>query len=532
MSPQVTFAPGLRVGNYELLVEIASGGTATVGIAVYRGAVGFERLVVVKRVHRHLAKDNEFTAMLIDEARLASSIRHPNVVPVTDVVHVDGEVMLVMDYVESVSLSQLMRRFRDAKRPVPCAIASRVLVDMLTGLHEAHEAVDLRRQALGIVHRDVSPQNVIVGIDGVSRVIDFGIAKARSRMAQTRAGHIKGKCAYMAPEQAEGLPVDRRCDVFASGIVLWEALTGARLFRGEDDFDEMRRVLKAPIPPPSSMVAGLPPDVDTVAAHALARPLDERFQTALAFARALEHAVPPAPARAVGEWVSSTCGAELELQRGRLASILGDELERLSPRGAAPGAAPVAVATTTTTTTTTTTSRTSSSGRGSTLKIENAPLVPRTASLPPQTMRSEEAVTANVLVGTGSPLEADLPSVPRRSAARALMMLAFAALGAGAVVVATLVTRARGNEAGRAAAASAIAAPSASVAAVGSVAVSASASVPAAGSTTAPVPVVGSAAAPGSASTGAATRTLPPSPPPPPHSAPTHSELKTNPYGP
>jgi serine/threonine-protein kinase len=327
----VTFSPGQRLGNYELLVELAAGGTATVGIAIYRGAAGFERLVVIKRVHRALTKDPEFTAMLTDEARLASSIRHPNVVPVIDVLRVDDEVVLVMDYVDSVALSQLLRTAQRVGAPVPLPIVSRIVLDALTGLHEAHEAVDIRRQPLGIVHRDVSPQNVIVGVDGVSRVIDFGIAKARSRVARTGAGIIKGKCGYMSPEQVDGQPVDRRCDVFAAGIVLWEAITGTRLFRGEDEFDEMRRVMTAPISPPSSIVA-CSPDVDALLGHALARRAEERFQTALAFARALGHAIPPAPPAAVASFVEAVCAPELDYRYTRLLSLLGAELQKLSPR--------------------------------------------------------------------------------------------------------------------------------------------------------------------------------------------------------
>jgi len=328
-----TFAPRQRLGSYELLVELASGGTATVGIAVYRGAAGFERLVVVKRVHRKLARDREFSAMLLDEARLASSVRHPNVVPVIDVVRTEDEVVLVMEYVEAVSLADLIAGVRASPLGrLPIAAVSRILVDTLTGLHEAHEATDLRRQPLGIVHRDMSPENVIVGIDGASRVIDFGIAQARSRLAQTRAGMIKGKGAYMAPEQVDGQPVDRRCDVFSSGAVLWEALTGARLFDGRDDFDAMRLVMSAPVRPPSSLSPECSPEVDSLVATALARPVADRFQTARAFARALEHAVPPAPPRLVGELVAAIAGPELERRNAKLLDILGDEASRLGLR--------------------------------------------------------------------------------------------------------------------------------------------------------------------------------------------------------
>ena len=415
----VTFAPGQRVGSYELLVEIAAGGSATVGIAIYRGAAGFERLVVVKRVHRHLTKDRDFTAMLLDEARLAGSVRHPNVVSVIDVVRADDEVILVMDYVESVSLADLAREAGRAGKRLPPAVVSRILVDALVGLHEAHEAVDIRRRPLGIVHRDVSPQNIVVGVDGVSRVIDFGIAKARSRIGSTRAGVIKGKCAYMAPEQVDGQPVDRRCDVFAAGIVLWESLTGKRLFRGEDELDEMRRVMKAPIPAPSTLAPDCGPDVDALLGHALARPLEERFQTAQAFARALEHAIPPGPSRAVGEHVDALCHVELERRHVELQAILGEELERLSPRTPPPGdvasgAVPAAP--------------------GGTLRMPPAS-APLPTTLPMATLRSEEAGSSE------TPLAPDVPGLPRRSMTPALLVVMLLSLLAGAGVAATLLAR-------------------------------------------------------------------------------------------
>jgi len=283
------------------------------------------------------------------------------------------EVILVMDYVDSVALSQLLKTAQRTGQPVPLPIVSRIVRDALVGLHEAHEAVDIRRQPLGIVHRDVSPQNIIVGVDGSSRVIDFGIAKARSRIARTRAGIIKGKCGYMSPEQVDGQEVDRRCDVFAAGIVLWEAITGTRLFRGEDEFDEMRRVMTAPIPPPSSLVVACSPDVDALLGHALARRSDERFQTALAFARALEHAIPPAPPAAVSSFVEAVCAPELDYRYARLLAILGPELEKLSPRTPKPH----------------------SHGRGSTVRLEQSPRTPPPpppSAPPPAAIESQRPV--------------------------------------------------------------------------------------------------------------------------------------------
>ncbi|MGD0524102.1 MAG: serine/threonine-protein kinase [Polyangiaceae bacterium] len=473
MSSNVTFAPGQRVGSYEMLVELASGGTATVGIAVYRGAEGFERLVVLKRVHRYLTKDRDFMNMLLDEARLASSIRHPNVVPVIDVVRTEDEVSLVMDYVESVSLSQLTREAERTGKRLPIAVAARIVYDALIGLHEAHDAVDIRRQPLGIVHRDVSPQNIVVGVDGVSRVIDFGIAKARSRIASTRAGTIKGKCAYMAPEQADGLPIDRRCDVFAAGIVLWESLTGKRLFQGDDEFDVMRRVMRAPIPAPSSANPECGPDVDVVLSHALARPLEERFQTARAFARALEQAIPLAPARAVGEQVEAICGAELEYRHGRLQAILGEELDKLTTHRS--------------------------------LAVPLAPLV-----VPPVAPPSTEMAA-----------ESDIVEPPKRSLTPMLLGVTGVSLLLGAGAATVWLSRTP-----TATTASSATASSATATATATATASATATATAIATATA------TAIATASASASAPTLSLAPTPPPKPHPPPSAPppELKSNPY--
>jgi serine/threonine-protein kinase len=230
-------SPPLRLGNYEPLLELASGGMATVYIARQLGAAGFERIVVVKRVHRHLLGNREFYDMFRDEARVASIIKHPNVVPVIDVVEVqqpERELFLVMDYVESSSLATLRKAAHEDKSRIPVPILARILYDVLMGLHAAHTAIDMQGRPLGVVHRDVSPQNVIVGVDGSTRLIDFGVAKASHRLTETKSGSVKGKYSYMAPEQARGLEVDRRTDIFAAGIMLHECLTAKRLFRGEN----------------------------------------------------------------------------------------------------------------------------------------------------------------------------------------------------------------------------------------------------------------------------------------------------------
>jgi serine/threonine protein kinase len=330
-----TFAPRARLGPYELLVSLASGGMSSVILARQRGAAGFERIVVVKRVHRRHLDNAEFTHMFRDEARLASSIRHPNVASVIDVIEERGELCLVMEYFESLSLGHLVEAAAQREQRLSAAAASRIVSDMLAGLHAAHEAVDIRRNRLGIVHRDVSPQNVIVDCFGVSRVIDFGIAKAESRITHTKSGFVKGKLGYMSPEQIEALPVDRRSDLFSAGVVLHEVLTGKRLFTGDDEFDTMRRVLRGDIPDPSKEVPELGPAVDDILRKALARSPNDRYATALAFKEDLERAIPPVSAQDVGGLVSELGEAELKETADKLLELLGEELEKLSPRSPA-----------------------------------------------------------------------------------------------------------------------------------------------------------------------------------------------------
>ncbi len=330
--------PRLRLGNYELLQELAAGGMATVYVARQIGAAGFERLVVIKRVHRHLLRDEEFTTMFLDESRLASKIHHPNVVPVTNVVEDNGELFLAMDYVDAITLSRL--RFVSSRTEAPSPkgivkrlsppVVTRILADTLAGLHAAHEAVDMRGVKLELVHRDVSPQNILVGADGMARLIDFGIAKASQRATHTVTGSLKGKYAYMSPEQATGKEIDRRTDVFAAGVVLYEALVGERLFHAESQFEIIQKILEMPIPPPSSVAPEVSPALDAVVAMALERDKEKRFETAADFLEALERAAPIGSRREVIEEVDFFCGRALEKQRQALRTLVS-ELEPLVP---------------------------------------------------------------------------------------------------------------------------------------------------------------------------------------------------------
>jgi eukaryotic-like serine/threonine-protein kinase len=300
------------VGRYALFGEIAFGGMATVHVGRLLGEVGFERTVVIKRLHAHLAKDATFVAMFMDEARLAARIRHPNVVSIIDVVTADNELLLVMEYVQGESLSRLMSASREVGLKPDLRIVVKIISEVLCGLHAAHEATDEKGSPLRIVHRDVSPQNVLVGVDGVARVIDFGVAKAVGRLQTTRDGSAKGKVAYMAPEQIEGGSVDRRTDVYAASVVLWEALTGERLFK-RADAALMFEVLEGKIVAPSLVGSGTPKLLDDVVMRGLSRDPANRYPTALDMAEALSERVGPASAREAGAWVE--CMAPLALAK-------------------------------------------------------------------------------------------------------------------------------------------------------------------------------------------------------------------------
>lgn len=315
-------AEGRRFGAYEALLELAAGGMGTVFVARKVGPAGFERLAVIKRVHTHLLRDREFHDMLRDEAKIASLIVHPNVVGVEDVIDAGGELLLAQPYVESVSFSELLQAAREAGERLPPAVVVRVLSDVLAGLHAAHEARDLRGEPLRVVHRDVSPHNVLTGTDGRSRLIDFGIAKAERRVTQTRSGVMKGKLAYMPPEALRSAPLDRRADVFAAGVMLHEALTGCRLFSGEDDADVLLAVMVQEIEPPSAVDPSLPAALDAPVLRALERRPEDRTPTAADLQEAIERAVAPASPREVQSLVERLCGEKLRAQRASLRAAL------------------------------------------------------------------------------------------------------------------------------------------------------------------------------------------------------------------
>ena len=297
------------IGQYEVHDVLGAGGMATVHLGRKLGPAGFAKLVAVKRLQPGLAQDQEFVTMFLDEARITARLSHPNIVPTLDVQVAEGELLLAMEYVHGEALHVLLASLRAQSGRTPPPIAVRILADVLAGLHAAHEATGERGAPLELVHRDVSPHNILVGVDGVARVIDFGVAKATERAQVTRDGKVKGKLRYMSPEQAQGEPVDRRTDVYGAAVVLWELLTGER-FLGTGDTSMLGRVVSMAPAAPSAHAPGAEA-LDAPTLRALAKSRDQRFSTAREMAQAIEAAVRPATREEVASWVRGLAAESL-----------------------------------------------------------------------------------------------------------------------------------------------------------------------------------------------------------------------------
>jgi serine/threonine protein kinase len=297
--------PSARIGRYALFEQFAAGGMATVHFGRLDGAGGFSRVVAIKRLLPHLLQNREFTDMLLNEARLAARVRHPNVVATLDVVASKGDVLLVLDYVEGEALSTLCRaQAKEKKDFVPIPIAVGITSDVLHGLSAIHDAVDEKGRPLDLVHRDISPPNVLVGVDGVARVLDFGIAKALQQLDESITGRRMGKMGYMSPEQIRGERLTQRSDVFSAGIVFWELLAMRRLFPADQPEERVQSILRGDYPRPSSLRKDLPPALDDVVMRALELSPDARYRTIAEFAEALEKVARAATRREIGDWVS------------------------------------------------------------------------------------------------------------------------------------------------------------------------------------------------------------------------------------
>jgi eukaryotic-like serine/threonine-protein kinase len=335
--------------EYRISRRIGVGGMAEVFLAVQRSHGGFEKIVVVKRIFEHLSDDDPFVSMFLEEARLAASLHHPNIVQIFDIDRDDAGYFIVMEYLAGETLADLFDDLRERGEAMPAPIACRVAAGVAAGLHAAHTSVDLHGQPQLIVHRDVTPSNIILCYDGVTRLVDFGVAKARSRNARTQTGFIKGKMSYLAPEQVDEAPVDARTDVFQLGIVLHELVTGQRLFRGQSDMERMSAVIGQTIARPSTLNPAVPPALDAIILRALERDRVRRTGSADQLRRELEAMLrdlgQPVSDSDVAEWVQSAFAgkreARVQLERSCMNDVRNHTGERIEIGSSAVHSVPV-----------------------------------------------------------------------------------------------------------------------------------------------------------------------------------------------
>jgi serine/threonine-protein kinase len=335
--------PPTAFGKYVLVGKLGHGGMAEVNLAVTGGKGGFRKLFVIKRLHAHLEAEPGFVDMFLDEARLAAQLDHPHCVQTVEVGEVGGQHFLAMEYLDGQGLERLLRMAAAKNEPLPPAMAARICLDALDGLGYAHELSGFDGQPLGVVHRDISPQNLFVTYTGVVKVLDFGIAKAASNVVETRTGVIKGKYAYIAPEQALANNLDARADLWSMGVVFWELLTTRRLFKSVNELATLQETLRGDIHPPSSVQPNVPPELDAIAMRALQRDPNQRYPSAAAFKADLEGWLsrqPKAPdRRSIAALMTERFGDIMQLQKQKLRECLAavaqgeNSVERLIEAG-------------------------------------------------------------------------------------------------------------------------------------------------------------------------------------------------------
>jgi eukaryotic-like serine/threonine-protein kinase len=339
------------LGKYRLIAELGHGGMAEVFLAVVRGPAGFNKLVVIKQIRPQLAEDPEFLGMFLDEARLAARLSHPNVVQTNEVGEEGGRFFIAMEYLEGQPLNRLIHRLHRSAAPpgpnprgiheaparveghlpspnggMPLSIHLKIISEVLSGLHHAHELADYDGTLLHVVHRDVTPHNIFVTYEGQVKVVDFGIAKALNSSSETRTGVLKGKVAYMAPEQAQGERVDRRADVFSVGVLLWEATTGKRLWKGVPDITILQRLLTGEIPSPRTINPHIPERLEAIILKALAHRREDRYSSALELQAAIDDFLDSAGERVSLRDIGKLVAATFEADRARIKSIIDEQL--------------------------------------------------------------------------------------------------------------------------------------------------------------------------------------------------------------
>lgn len=328
-----TLIPGYRLDRYELLCPIASGGMASVWLARLRGKRGFEKLFAIKTIRTELISDPHFQEMFLDEARIASRIIHPNVAQILDLGEQDDILYIVMEYVDGDSLAKVNRVATKRGSPLPPGVSLRIIAETCSGLHAAHQLKDAHGESLGVVHRDVSPQNILVTTAGVAKVIDFGLVKAKNRSAaETQSGVVKGKIRYMAPEQICGQRVDHRADVWAAGMCLYELITGHMPFDAEDEFKVVKRLMSEdPLPP---FDVALPPAIEKLLTRAIVKDPEGRFATCAAMRRAIESTIHELDLQAENEDVAEFLQENLPELSTRRSDTIAKALETAETRSA------------------------------------------------------------------------------------------------------------------------------------------------------------------------------------------------------
>jgi serine/threonine-protein kinase len=388
--------------QHELILQVGQGGMSRVFLASTRGPGGFKKLVVIKQLLPELAEDPEFLTMFLEEARLSARLHHRNVVQINEVGFDGTHHYMAMEYLEGQSLETISRRATRTGEPVPQNLHLRMISEACNGLHYAHELTDLDGKLVNLVHRDVSPHNVFVTYNGEVKLLDFGIAKAADSSQQTRTGVLKGKCSYMAPEQFGGRAVDRRADIFAVGVMLWQVVTGQKLWKGLTDIEIFQHLATGDIPSPLTVKPDAPPELVEICMRALAMDPDARFPTAAALQDAIEAYLakhrPSVNQRQIGQYVAE----RFEADRAKVKAAIDGELDK-------------------------------SSGPSS---AEFLPMLPRIESHEEDEAKNGAAASASALAQDGVPSVQDVsapgPPPPRRSGfllGGALVMLGALAIG-------------------------------------------------------------------------------------------------------
>ncbi len=325
MSPPDSPAPA-RFGKYTLLDRLAVGGMAEIFLARQAGMEGFEKTVVIKRILPRLTRVEGFVTMFLNEARLASQLTHPNIVQIHELGRISDSYFIAMEYLFGRDMARIIPKAAALGIPFPHVYALKIAASVCEGLYYAHQKADAWGNPLHIVHRDVTPENVFVSFDGMVKVLDFGIAKARGQVGQTQAGEIKGKLAYMSPEQCLGQPLDQRSDIFSLGVVLYEWLTGYRLFTGDSEVAVLKSITDGKIYGPSYFKPDIPPEVEQIVMRALEKDREKRYPSAWDMQRDLERTMGQFPFRPssihLSNFLKQLFAGELDEERARLARRL------------------------------------------------------------------------------------------------------------------------------------------------------------------------------------------------------------------